>query len=61
MKQAMINLLKVKTLLSLIVMCVASYMAIKGTIDPATYMVLASAIVTYYFNKKENKESDSNE
>lgn len=59
MKKALINLLKVKTLLSLMVVGVTCYMAVKGSIDSATFIALASAIVTYYFTRNEKKEEET--
>lgn len=59
MKQALINLLKVKTILSLLFSITTCYLAIKGKISMETFVALAAAIITYYFNK--NKEDDKNE
>lgn len=53
MKNAFIELLKVKSILSLIVISVTSYLAVVGLVDPATWMGMATAIVTYYFTRKE--------
>lgn len=47
------DLFKVKTILSLIVIITTCYLTIKEVIDPATFMALASAIITYYFTRKE--------
>lgn len=48
------NLFKVKTILSLLVIITTCYLTIKEVIDTATFMALASAIITYYFTKKED-------
>lgn len=56
MIKAIVNLLKVKTILSLMVVGVTCYLAIKEVIDVATFMALASSIVTYYFTRPEKKE-----
>lgn len=50
------DLFKVKTILSLIVIITTCYLTIKEVIEPATFMALASAIITYYFTRKEEKE-----
>lgn len=47
------DLFKVKTILSLIVIITTCYLTIKEVIDPATFMALASAIITYYFTRKD--------
>lgn len=49
------NLLKVKTILSLLVIITTCYLTIREIIDPATFMALASAIITYYFTRKEGE------
>lgn len=48
------DLFKVKTILSLTVIITTCYLTIKEVIDPATFMALASAIITYYFTRKED-------
>lgn len=53
MKKNLANLLKVKTIMSLAVIFTTCYLTIKGTLDTETFMVVTSAIITYYFNKKE--------
>lgn len=55
MKQAIINLLKVKTILSLMFSATTCYLAITGRIDTATFIALTAAIITYYFNKKDGE------
>lgn len=55
MKKNLANLLKVKTIISLAVIFTTCYLTIKGSLDTETFMVITSAIITYYFNKKENQ------
>lgn len=50
------NLLKVKTILSLAVIFTTCVLTFKNTISVEAFMAIASAIVTYYFTKKEDKE-----
>lgn len=47
------NLFKVKTILSIGVIATTCYLTIKEVIDPATFMAIASAIITYYFTRKD--------
>ena len=47
------NFIKLKTALSLMVVGTACYLALKGNLDIAVFMTLCTAIVTYYFTRKE--------
>jgi hypothetical protein len=60
MKQALIKLVenvadlfKVKTILSFLVIITTCVLTLKGKIDVATFMTIASSIITYYFTRKE--------
>lgn len=61
MKQALINLLKVKTILSLLFSLTTCYLAIKGKISMETFVAITMSIITFYFNKSKDKESEKNE
>ena len=50
------NLLKVKTILSLVVIFTTCVLTFKNIISVEAFMAIASAIITYYFTKKEDKE-----
>ena len=52
------NLLKVKTILSLAVIITTCILTLKGVISVESFMAIASAIITYYFTKKEDKEGE---
>lgn len=56
MKEAIINLLKVKTILSLLFSFTTCFLAIKGIIEMETFMAITMAIITYYFTRKEKGE-----
>jgi hypothetical protein len=58
MKQALINLLKVKTILSLLFSLTTCYLAIKGKISMETFIALTASIITYYFNKPKDKDGE---
>lgn len=47
------ELFKVKTILSLSVIFTTCVLTFKGTISVESFMAIASAIITYYFTKKE--------
>ena len=50
------NLFKVKTILSLAVIFTTCVLTFKNIISVESFMAIASAIITYYFTKKEDKE-----
>lgn len=50
------NLLKVKTILSLAVIFTVCSLTFRGIVSVEAFMAIASAIITYYFNKKEKNE-----
>ena len=50
------NLLKVKTILSLAVIFTTCILTFKNIISVEAFMAIASAIITYYFTKKADKE-----
>lgn len=57
MKQAIINLLKIKSLMTIIVMVVFAILALTDKLDPALIASVISAVITFYFakNKKEDE------
>ena len=56
LSHALIELLKVKTLITLAIIGVMSYLAMTGAIAPETFMTVGSAVVTYYFTRREDKD-----
>ena len=52
------NLFKVKTILSLCVIITVCILTFKNIVSVEAFMAIASAIITYYFTKKEKKESE---
>ena len=58
MKEALINLLKVKSLMTIAVMIVFVVLALSNKIDEALTASVITAVITYYFTKNEvNSES----
>ena len=53
--QAFIELLKVRSLITFAVIGVMSYLAVIEAIGPETFMTVASAVITYYFTRKDDK------
>lgn len=52
------NLFKVKTILSLTIVHTVCELTKMGQMEVVAFMTLASAIVTYYFTKKEDKKEE---
>lgn len=50
------NLLKVKTILSIAVILTVCILTFKNIVSVEAFMAIASAIITYYFTKKEKEE-----
>lgn len=50
------NLFKVKTILSLLVITTTCILTFKNIVSVEAFMAIASAIITYYFTKANNKE-----
>ena len=59
MKEAIINLLKVKSLMTIAVMVVFVVLSLNGTLEPTLTASVISAVITYYFTKKEDKDNGS--
>jgi hypothetical protein len=50
------NLFKVKTILSLAVIITTCILTCKNIVSVEAFMAIASAIITYYFTKKDKEE-----
>lgn len=48
------DLLKVKTIITLVIVGGVTYGFIIGTVQSETYCAFAGSIITYYFTKKES-------
>mgnify|MGYP001625515560 CR=1 FL=1 len=59
MKEALINLLKVKSLMTIAVMIVFVVLALSNKIDEALTASVITAVITYYFTKNETSNSES--
>lgn len=56
MKNALINLIKVKSIITLTIIGGVTYGFIVGTVDPATYCGFAGAVITYFFTRKDESK-----
>lgn len=53
--QGLVNLLKVKTILSLMFSITTCYLALKCKMEIETFIAITSSIITYYFTRKEGE------
>ena len=56
MKNALINLLKVKSLMTIAVMIVFVILSLEGKIEEALTASVITSIITYYFTKDKKEE-----
>lgn len=54
---ALINLLKVKSIITLLSFGAFFYLSLVGKIDIDNFMLILGMISTYFFNKKDDKNS----
>lgn len=52
------NLLKVKTIVTLVVMFVFAALSLKGTITPDNAMIIISMVVSFYFGTQHEKKGE---
>ena len=51
------NLIKVKTVVTLVVSTVFAILAIRGTISPDNVMIIVSMVVSFYFGTQHAKKN----
>lgn len=65
LKEAAINLLKVKSIVTVILTLVFAYLSVTGTITGEQFLTIFSVVIAFYFGtqyqKNVNEESDQNE
>ena len=59
MKQAAINLLKVKSIITLAIIGALVYLSVTEFIPSEAFVGIASSVVTYYFTRKEKGGADN--
>ena len=50
------NLIKVKTIVTLVVSAVFAVLALQGTISPDNVMIIISMVVSFYFGTQHEKK-----
>ena len=61
MKKAIINLLKIKSLMTIAVMIVFVKLALENKLEPTLTASIITAVITYYFNKVKDKGVDDSD
>ena len=60
MKEKLLELLKVKSIITILTFISFFYLSITGKIGNDNFMLILGMIATYFFNK-DNKDSDNND
>ncbi len=55
-REKIANLIKVKTLVTLVVISVFAYLAITGAITPDNVMIIVSTVIAFYFGTQAEKK-----
>ena len=59
--QNLANLIKVKTIVTLVVVGVFAVLALRGSISPDNVMIIISMVVSFYFGTQHEKQTDKAE
>ncbi|MBR5515550.1 MAG: hypothetical protein IKU52_05045 [Clostridia bacterium] len=51
------ELIKVKTIITLIVIAVFSVLSLRGDISPDNFMIIVSSVIAFYFGTQHEKKS----
>lgn len=52
---AVVELLKVKSIITIVMILTACYLALTDKVDIAVFVGMVTSVITYYFTKKEDK------
>ena len=52
------NLIKVKTIVTLVVLIIFSVLALRGDIDADQVMIIVTSVVSFYFGTQHEKKGD---
>lgn len=61
MKNALVKLLKVKSLVTIILTAVFAYLSIVGTIKGEQFLVIFTTVIAFYFGTQANKDKSDKE
>ena len=57
--QNLASLIKVKTLVTIVVIAVFAVLALRGDISPDNSMIIISMVVSFYFGTQHEKKADA--
>jgi hypothetical protein len=57
LKKNLANLIKVKTIVTMVVIFIFAVLAIKGTITPDNVMIIVSTVIAFYFGTQTEKKN----
>lgn len=60
-KNALVNLLKVKTIVTLIVILVFAVLALRGDITSDNVLMITTAVISFYFGTQHEKKAAGND
>ena len=52
------NLIKVKTIVTFVVVAVFAVLALRGDITPDNVMIIVTAVISFYFGTQHEKKND---
>lgn len=52
------NLIKVKTIVTLVVLIIFSVLALRGDINPEQVMIIVTSVVSFYFGTQHEKKGE---
>lgn len=55
LKKNLANLIKVKTLVTMMVMTVFTVLALRGSIEPDNVLIIVTSVVSFYFGTQHEK------
>lgn len=61
MKKRLSNLLCIKSIVTLTLTAVFAYLAIKGRVGAAEFIVIFTVVINFYFETQRNKKDDTTE
>lgn len=61
MMKRLSNLLCIKSIVTLVLTGVFSYLSIKGGISPTEFVVIFTVVINFYFETQRNKKAETEE
>lgn len=58
MKEALVSLVKVKSIVTILLSIVFCYLAIVGIIDGSKFMTVFTVIISFYFGTQQNRKKE---